>query len=447
MLRKVVGGLADFIRANPLDPLPIRSRFSGHTWADTRTDFQAGLNVALLAFPQGMAYAVIAELPIKYGIVSGAIAALVAPLFAGSRHTILGPTNATAFMIFSSFAAFGAAQREALLPLLVLLVGILLVLGALFRVADLIQYISRSVVVGYITGAAILIIANQMRHILGVGVDPVDADAGPRTFFTIVQGLAGHVKETQWQPVVLGVTTVVVWLVLSRIFKKLPVFAITLVVMSLIYGLLHKFAGWQVDAFAPFSVTDLKPTMPTISERGLFYDLSHLLGIAFSVAFLASLENSVMSKTLASRSGDRPDMNQDMLSVGMANLAKCGDWRDARVRIVNAVGAEFFKRCGESAFQHFCGSLLRDWCADVGQIYGGGSENGSGFSSHLYRGFGCQSEADPDFTVLDPCGCGCVDHDLSVDADHAAECCDFPRGGCFDHAVFACRFEAVSDGV
>ncbi len=321
LFRKLVGGLVDFVRTNPLDPLPIRSKLGNQTWKDTRADMQAGLNVALLGFPQGMAYAVIAELPIQYGIVSGAISALVAPLFAGSRHTILGPTNATAFMIFSSFAAFNLAQRETWLPLLVLFIGILLVLGALFRVADLIQYISRSVVTGYITGAAILIIANQVRHVIGVELDPSTADSGPRTFFTIIHGLAGHIKDAQWQPAVLGLATFLLFFFLSKKFRKLPVFAITLVSMSAIYAVLHHTIHWEVDTFDPFSVTDLKPKLPSISSRGLFYDISQLIGIAFSVAFLASLENSVMSKTLASRSGDRPDMNQDMLSVGMANLA------------------------------------------------------------------------------------------------------------------------------
>ena len=57
------------------------------------------------------------------------------------------------------------------------------------------------------------------------------------------------------------------------------------------------------------------------SEAGMLNDVSRLLGVAFSVAFLAAPENSLMSKTLASRVGDRPDMNQDMLSVGISNLA------------------------------------------------------------------------------------------------------------------------------
>lgn len=319
LFRRFVQDIAGFIKDNSIDPFPIRHGFRGYSARGLQSDGVAGLNVALLAFPQGMAYAVIADLPIQFGIVSGAVAAIIAPLFAGSRHTILGPTNATAFMLFSSFAAFSAPDRMFYLPLLVLFVGILLTLGALFRVAELVQYVSRSVIVGYITGAAILIIANQLRHVLGVTL-PEAASEGPKTFFTILQGTLSELHHTDFQSLGLAVGTFVIWFLLQRKFRWLPVFAITLVVMSVAYGLLHRYQGWEVATFDAFSIADLKPRLPEISPRGFFTDVSRLIGIAFSIAFLASLENSVMSKTLASRVGDRPDVNQDMLSVGIANL-------------------------------------------------------------------------------------------------------------------------------
>ncbi len=304
---------------DPLDPFPIRGIFSQYRGHHLVKDWFAGLNVALLAFPQGMAYAVIAELPIQLGIISGAVAAMVAPLFAGSSHTVLGPTNATAFMIFSSLATFSMAEKTAFLPLFVLIVGFLLVLGALFRVAELIQFISRSVVVGYITGAAILIVVNQLRHVLGVELDP-DLQ-GPKTFFTIAQGTFQQLEHTQWQPLALSVATLLMWGGLSIKWSRFPVFAITLLSMTGIYALLHLKFGWTVATFDSFQPSDLKPKLPTISQFGLLSDLGQLLGAAFSVAFLATLENSIMSKTLASQRGEWPNMNQDMLSVGLANIA------------------------------------------------------------------------------------------------------------------------------
>jgi SulP family sulfate permease len=292
-------------------------------------DARSGLNVALLAFPQGMAYAVIADLPIQYGIVAGAIAAIVAPLVSGSRHTILGPTNATAFMLFSYFSAYPHADKLGVMPLLVAMVGVMLVVGAMLRIADLIQYISRSVVVGYMSGAAVLIIANQLRQVMGVELPEPVADLAAdghathaaRTFFTIVHDTLLQIGNTQWQPLVLAFATFVMWFVLGRYLNKLPVFAITLLTMTVLYDRLHAAGVMQVETFADFALADLKPSFPDWSVRAWFHEMSRLFGVAFSIAFLAALENSVMSKTLASHSGDRPRMNQDMFGVGIANLA------------------------------------------------------------------------------------------------------------------------------
>ncbi len=319
-LKQFVAGIGAFVREKRLDPLPIRRGFGGYGLRHLRADAGAGLNVALLAFPQGMAYAAIADLPVQHGIVAGAVASLVAPLFAGSRHTILGPTNATAFLLFAQFAAFPAKEQIFYLPMLVLFTGVILVLGALFRVAELVQYVSRPVVVGYITGAAVLIVANQLAPLLGIDRPEQPADA-PKTFFTILQVTFAEINGADPRAVLLGAATFALWIVLGRRFRSLPVFAVVLAAMSGLYALLHRYAGWELATFDAFSVADLVPRLPEVGPRGFFSDVSKLVGIAFSLAFLAALENATMSKSLADRVGDRPDVNQDMLGLGMANLA------------------------------------------------------------------------------------------------------------------------------
>jgi SulP family sulfate permease len=90
-----------------------------------RHDARAAVNVTMLSLSQSIAFAAIAGLPVVYGILCSAIASIVAPLFAASRHTIMGPTNATAFMLFSFFAVNPglAARGPELVPLLVMMVG------------------------------------------------------------------------------------------------------------------------------------------------------------------------------------------------------------------------------------------------------------------------------------------------------------------------------------
>ena len=74
-------------------------------------DFKAGINVALLAIPQGMAYALVAGLPIHYGLLGSAIAALLGGIFGGGRFITLGPTNATAVLLFGAFAGLVSSDK------------------------------------------------------------------------------------------------------------------------------------------------------------------------------------------------------------------------------------------------------------------------------------------------------------------------------------------------
>ena len=100
-------GFYDAREYNTLKLMPLRQTLAGYQVGYLSGDLRAGLNVALLAFPQGMAYALIAGLPIQYGIYGSAIAAMVAPIFAKSHFITVGPTNATSVMLLSAFASLG----------------------------------------------------------------------------------------------------------------------------------------------------------------------------------------------------------------------------------------------------------------------------------------------------------------------------------------------------
>ncbi|MDX1680924.1 MAG: SulP family inorganic anion transporter [Akkermansiaceae bacterium] len=288
------------------------------------SDSRAALNVTLLAIAQAIAFSAIAGLPVVYGILSTAVAALVAPFFSASRFTILGPTNATALMFFSFFAASPtmADRWGEIVPLLVLMVGVFAVLGSLVRIADLMQFVSRSVLVGYISGAAVLIVINQLVHLLGLRGE-VDREAAA-SFVGLAIGIAKALPMTHWITVGIGVATFVFYYLLKRFFPRWPVFAITLIVMSAAFGPLIRnevgaFAG--IATFETFGLGDLMPKLPNLLRDNIFNDIANLLGVALAIAFLACLENSLMSKTLASRAGDPSDVNQDMFAVGMSNVA------------------------------------------------------------------------------------------------------------------------------
>lgn len=307
-------------RSLGLDLFPLRKTAAGYNKVAFSGDLRAAFNVALLAFPQGMAYAAIAGLPLRYGIFGSVVATVIGAFFAGSKYITLGPTNATSVMVLSSFTALGiVSEQEAVsnIPLLLLLVGIVLVIGAIVRVASLIQYVSRTVITGYITAAASLIIANQLRKTLGFDFTP-DEKAAASTFFQVIELTLRHLDEVQWDTLSLSLATAAIFIVLEKFFKKLPSVAVTLVLSSTIAYLGSRYIdGFSVALLPGLNASEWGLTLPTnISQE----NINLMLSPAIAIALLCTLEGNSIGKSLAARDGARLNANQEMFSAGMANL-------------------------------------------------------------------------------------------------------------------------------
>ena len=301
-----------------LDLFPIWRLLRHYNKSKLKGDLRAGFNVALLAFPQGMAYALIAGLPIQYGIYGSIIAAVLGAIFSRSHFIVLGPTNAPSIVLMSAFAVMGIAGQEklALIPLLLVMVGVLLIIGAYLRVANLTEYISRSVITGYITAAALLIIANQIRNILGFGF-PEQVS----TFYDVCRFTLLYLGDYEWPSLVLGLLTLGVYLPLQQKLRTFPNIAITLIIMSFIaYGMQLANIPFGEDTFLQsVSVDTWKVTLPVFN----FDAISELANTALAVALLCILEGVSIGKSLAARSGVRLNTNQEMMAMGIANIG-CG---------------------------------------------------------------------------------------------------------------------------
>jgi len=297
---------------NTLDFFPLPRALAGYTPDQVPGDLRAGINVALLAFPQGMAYALIAGLPIQYGIYGSAIAAMVAPVFARSHLILMGPTNATSVMLLSASASLGIAGPEKLgmVPLLILLVGIFITVGAYFKVANLVQYISRSVITGYITAAALLIITNQVPKALGLELAGKGA-----TFVEAVAYMGEAIDTVHWATVAVSVFTGALFVVLNRFWGKLPNVAICLIAASALTELIIG-QDKGVVFLTGIDATDWSFQAPTITLD----NVQMLASPALAIALLCVLEGISIGKSLAAKTGARLDANQSMFSIGMANI-------------------------------------------------------------------------------------------------------------------------------
>lgn len=311
-----------FAAEHPLDPFPLKSSLHGYTRDAARSDIRAGLDGALMAVPQGMAFAVVAGLPLYYGITCSAVACVVGALLMSSRHSIYGPTNATAFMVASYFYVYPGIDRISAMPMLVFMVGALLVIGAYFRIADLAQYISRTVVVAYLTGAAVQMFVHQMPVILGLDLASRESHAHSGSIFSEIIHIVLHLWRAHWLTVIISALTLATYLSFRRLGRRWPALALTLIFMGLVVFVMQKF-GAHVATYsdATFKWRDILPPFPDFTGGKASTQFSQMFALALSLAFVATLENSAMARTLGWRAGHRVDSNQDMLSLGAANLA------------------------------------------------------------------------------------------------------------------------------
>ena len=300
---------------NTLDFFPLRKSlvdYSKDFKACLLGDSRAGINVALLAFPQGIAYAMIAGLPIHYGIYGSAVAAIVAAFFAKSHFITLGPTNATSVILLSTFISLGitGAEMLTLVPMVIFLVGFVIIIGAYFKIANFVPYISRSVITGYITAAALLIIANQIPKALGLKLTGKGA-----TFYDSVRVSIAAIDTMHWPTVGVSFVTIFVYLSLVRFSKRLPNVALCLIILSL---------GTKFLVGNDSGVIFLENINPSEwSFRAPSFSLETiqlLISPAIAIALLCILEGISIGKSLAAKTGSRLDTDQEMFAIGMSNV-------------------------------------------------------------------------------------------------------------------------------
>ncbi|WP_309387554.1 SulP family inorganic anion transporter [Cerasicoccus frondis] len=308
-------------RSRGLDLFPLRKTLREYNLKKAKADFSAAINVALLDFPQGMAYALIAGLPVQIGIFCSSLASITGPMLASSRFVMLGPTNATAVMLLSTFLTLGYTPMEsvAALPFLLVLVGLFMIIGSFFKVATITQYISRAVVIGYISAAACLIIVNQLKTVFGLHVPRAGTFAESLWNFSIGLIEADWASTTNWHAIGVGAVTLAIYYGLTKTLKKklpgLPTVAITLIIMGALTAALKQ-TGLSVEMLQPINAKDWPLSIPEFHWN----ELNTLANAAMAIAFLSLLESSSIAKTLAAQAGDRIDLNQQMLSMGAANM-------------------------------------------------------------------------------------------------------------------------------
>jgi len=290
--------------------LPITTALMGIREPARRRDLAAGVGVAAILVPQGMAYGQLAGLQPVVGLYSALGAMVAFALVSRTRQLIIGPEASLAAISAATVGglAHGDAGRAvALSGMLALLIGAILVVAGLIRLGFIAEFLSRPVLLGYIMGVALTVIASQLEKIFGFKVDGSD-------FFTTAWNILTNLGSTQVTTFVLGVGLIVVSVILQRVAPRVPSALVVLVLgtaVSAIFDL--RSHGVAVIGHVPSGLPQI--AVPTAS----LHDVRVLATAAGPIALLAFADSIATARSFAARHGEDVDANRESIALGLAN--------------------------------------------------------------------------------------------------------------------------------
>jgi SulP family sulfate permease len=296
--------------------VPAFDSLRNYTLRDLSSDTMAGLTVAAVAVPQAMAYAQIAGIPPQYGLYTAIVMTAVGAVLDSSKQLINGPTNAISIAVLSALVGFGGAERIPAAILLALMVGIIQTGISLLRLGDLTRYVSHAVIVGFTLGAAVLLVLDQLKHLLGLQTAGTGEDHFLKRFWLTLS----QIDQTNPTALFIGLGTVAIALGLqwanARLRIRLPELLLAIICVTAIVG------GWQLDQQGVKIVGHIPATLPSFAFPDIEWSRIHMLGSnALAIALLGLLEAIAMAKAIAAHTRQKLDINQQCLSEGVANVA------------------------------------------------------------------------------------------------------------------------------
>jgi high affinity sulfate transporter 1 len=277
-------------------------------------DVMAGLVLATMLVPVGIAYALASGVPGIYGLYATIVPLLAYALFGPSRILVLGPDSSLAPVILAvvlPLSAGDAIRAVTLASMMAVVSGLVCVLIGVLRLGFVTELLSKPIRYGYMNGIALTVLISQLPKLLGFSID----GTGPlRDLVRIAKGVFSG--QANWTSFAVGAGTLAAILLLKP-YKRIPGLLLAVVAATIVVGILNLDATAGVKVLGPLPQGLPSFTLPIIS----FAHLDDVIIGGCAVAMVAFADTSVLSRTYAAKMHTPVDPNQEMIGLGAANLA------------------------------------------------------------------------------------------------------------------------------
>ena len=276
-----------------------------------RHDVVAGLSACVVMIPSVIAYAELVHLPPVTGLYAALAACVGYALFASSRQVIAGPDAAIGLLagsVILPLAAGDPARMAVLAAELALLSGAVLLFAARLRLGTVADLLSRPVLVGYLNGASLLLLATQLGKLFGL---KTDGDA----FFPVLNSLMEQLPQTHWPTLALGTGLIVLLWALQRWLPHIPG-ALAACAVATVLAVTLDLPQYGVALVGDVPQGIPRPMLFTLS----FTDIAALAPAALALAFLTFSDGILLAQTFAEKHHDAINPNQELVALGAANI-------------------------------------------------------------------------------------------------------------------------------
>ncbi len=293
--------------------LPALKWLKNYSQENLRGDLQAGLTVAVMLIPQGMAYALLAGVPPIMGLYASVVPLMVYALLGTSRQLAVGPAAMISLLTGAAIVQLGNLSSREVITVAVTLafmVGGIQILLGVFRVGFLVNFISHPVIKGFTYAAALMIAVSQIKYILGISI--------PRDHFigNVIINLIHQLGKTNWPTLAIGLVSIVILVGLKRWRPQVPSALVVVVLGTAVV------AFWRLDQSGVAIVGTIPAGLPAPHFPQLTLNrMEQLLPMAITIAFVGFMESISVAKAIASRHHYTIDANQEMIAIGAANMA------------------------------------------------------------------------------------------------------------------------------
>lgn len=293
---------------------PILSWLPNYRKEFLRGDITAGLTVGIMLIPQGMAYAMIAGLPPVYGLYAGMIPQVIYAVFGTSRQLGVGPVAMDSLLVaaaVSVIAEVGSHEYIVLAILLAFMMGVVQVVLGLFRMGFLVNFLSKPVISGFTSAAALIIGLNQLKHLIGVDLERNN------NIFKIMYEAAVQVGEVNWIAFAIGITGILILKNVKKIHEAIPGALVVVVLGVLAVQFLQlSDLGVQIVGIVPKGLPSFE--IPDLQSAHFV----ELIPAALTLSLIAFMEAVSVAKAIQAKHKDEyeVDPNQELIGLGMGNV-------------------------------------------------------------------------------------------------------------------------------